>query len=231
MAFCLAQGEIGLAVHREGGHGRVSGEDRGAAVALVHVQIQDHDALQAPALLSVASADRQVIEDAVARAGAAVGVVRAPRHVPGQAPAAPGGPQRRHRPAHQPEGAGDDRGGPWTQADPASLLGAHLRGQEALHVVGIMRQLQQRRGDLRGQADPQGAGVGSGAEPSRQPLIALPREAGVGVNSLGVEGVVEERHALLGAGLGVQAHALSSCSEGSVIPKPDPLAGSDSRAP
>jgi hypothetical protein len=64
-------------VDREGEHRLVAGEDRGGAVALVHVAIDDRDPLQARFALHGAGGDRGVVEDAEALAPVAEGMVRA----------------------------------------------------------------------------------------------------------------------------------------------------------
>ena len=63
-----------LLVHREGEHARVALEDEGGAVAVVHVEIDDGGALDAP-FLQHANRDRHVVQRTEAFAVIRKGVV------------------------------------------------------------------------------------------------------------------------------------------------------------
>ncbi len=138
----LACGEIRLAVHREGEHARLIGEDRGGAIALVHVQIHHQNALRVPRRQEPPAGDGDIIEHAVTRAEPGMGMVAAARGVgpipmdagePGCQPRAARGEQR---PARHP---GRDR-----KTNPPLCLWRHGSAQNLLDIVWAMHRLQRR---------------------------------------------------------------------------------------
>ena len=81
----LAEGKILRAVHGEGEDALVAGEDGRGAVALVHVEIDDHRAIDEPLALQHPRRDGEVVEHAETVTVVGEGVVRAAGEVAAEA--------------------------------------------------------------------------------------------------------------------------------------------------
>ena len=85
VAGFLAVGPVALPVHRAGEHGGVALEDRRVGVALVYVQIDDGDTAVPTVVAEIADRHGDVVEQAISRAPAGVGVMRAAAQDPSAA--------------------------------------------------------------------------------------------------------------------------------------------------
>ena len=86
VARLFLEGEVVGGVDGEGEHGRIARQDRGGAVALVHVAVDDHHALDPALGLQGQRGDGAVVEHAVALAAVAERVVRAAGQVHARRP-------------------------------------------------------------------------------------------------------------------------------------------------
>ena len=117
---------------------RIPGQDRGRAVALVHVAVHDRHAPDAPLGLHHARRDRRVVEHAEALAVIRPGVMRAARQI-GRQPIGERRAAGRDRAAHRAPRALHHLRGPG-EADPADFPVGELTRHQARQVIGRVRQ-------------------------------------------------------------------------------------------
>ena len=138
----LAEGVVLRAVHREGEHVGVVGEDGGGAVAVMHVEIDDERAADPAGALEDADRDGDVVEHAEAFGPAGHGVVRAA----GEVAREPLGERHQRgvdRPLHGDAGAPDERWAP-RQPHPPFLVAALCAPRQFIEVVPRVDEQQVR---------------------------------------------------------------------------------------
>ena len=191
IAFGLAGGEVLLAVQRHGDRFGGVVQDARGAVALVHVAVEDQDAVHAAGFQQVAADHRQVVEDAEPRRVVIVGMMGAAGQVAGDA-VLQRQFGRKQRATHRAHRAPRQRLAPG-QAQATLVLARQLTVHVALDVVAVVGQGEDVVGADLGAQQRRVGGQPAGDQVVAQQAELVHREAMVRREFRAVVVVVDQR--------------------------------------